>query len=243
MNVGMRPVVSDYSGRLRTALPVLTVALAGIMAAPATAAPQLEPLNSCYVAASRTSTEPVFVGATGFPPRTRVRVRVASRTRRVRTNAIGALRAVELPAPYVARGEKRFVVAVNGLRERPLVSALSVTTSPARGNRPVTWRGRGFTAEGDVYAHVLIDEREPEDFRLATPKNACGTFIVRHRLLPAGVRARRWTVQIDQYRTYRPRPAGPHVRLWFAYDDATAAAPAAAAQLTPRPALPASASR
>ncbi len=219
------------------------MALAGAVAAPATASPQLEPLNACYVAASPTSTEPVLVGATGFAPRRLVRVRVGNRRRRVRTNAIGALRGIELPAPFVARGQKRFVVAVEGIRERPLVSALSVTTSPARGDRPVTWRGRGFTAEGDVYAHVLIDGRAPEDFRLATPKNACGTFSVRHGLLPDGVRARRWTVQVDQAPTYRARPEGPYVRLWFAHDGATAAASAAAAGLTPRPALPAPASR
>ncbi len=225
---------------------MLAAALAGVVAAPAAASPQLEPLNACYVAASRTSTEPVLVGATGFKPRTRVRVRVGSRTRRVRTNGIGALRGIELPAPYVARGEKRFVVAVGRLREHPLVSALSVTTGPARGDGPVTWRGRGFTAQGDVYAHVLIGERSPMDFRLATPKNACGTFAVRRPLLPAGVRARRWTVQIDQHPSYSARPPGPHVRLWYAYDDVGAAARAAApapAAVTPPPARLARASR
>ncbi len=199
-------------------------AVAGILASPGTAAGQvvLDPLKPCYVSVAPDRTEDVTVRGAGFTPYGRAEVRVNGAVAGdARADATGRL-AVEVPAPYRARGERPFKVTVTDRTNPGLwgrldsrVSALRVRIRPAaaKPGRKVRWVGRGFTAPGPLYAHYVKDGRERQTVRLAWPQGSCGRFAVKRRQFPFRPSVGEWTVQVDQQLAFAQAPASPFVKL------------------------------
>jgi hypothetical protein len=127
-------------------------------------------------------------------------------------------------APYQASGQRPFTVsiadsqnAVNVLTATPQVTALALSLTPAQAppSRRVRFRGRGFTKPGGIWAHYVYKGKLRKTARLVKhAKGACGTFSVKRRQIPV-VRPRtgKWTLQVDQQKTYAPQPASVFVRL------------------------------
>jgi hypothetical protein len=124
-------------------------------------------------------------------------------------------------APFQRTGERAFTLevrdGVNSLSAVSRVTDLDVKLTPkiAAPSRRVRYRGRGFMKDGSVYAHYLIGGKEQKTVRLARRSSgACGTFSAKRRQIPVDdPRTGRWTVQVDQKRTYSPEPDPVWVRL------------------------------
>ncbi|HEY7074236.1 MAG TPA: hypothetical protein VH418_02655 [Solirubrobacteraceae bacterium] len=180
-------------------------------AAPAAAAPVLRsPLKPCYVSVDRRDREPVVLDATGFTPGATVDVSVDGKLQGSGVaDATGVLKG-QVQAPWQPAGERQFALR---LAERdnpagtlllyPRVSALWVGITPARARpwRRVLFRGRGFTAPRDVFAHYRFRGRLRRTVSLGRPVGDCGLFSVRARQIPVRhAHAGRWTVVFDQRR-------------------------------------------
>lgn len=201
------------------AIRALIVATLGMLAAaaPAESAPFLRnQLKPCYVSAQRNDREPVAIDAGGFTPGATVAVSIdgAPQSSAV-ADANGDLHG-QVQAPWVPAGERAFTLQlaeqanpVNTLVVTPEVTALSVTTTPARArpSRRVLFSGRGFTEARPVFAHYLFRGRLRKTVRLAPAVGECGTFAVRARQIPIShPRTGRWTVDFDQRRRYGAAP-------------------------------------
>ena len=205
-------------------IPATLVAFAAL-AAPAAAAPTMQPLKPCYVSAGEANDrrERMQIAGTGFTPNALVDVlidgvAVASGT----ADPLGEL-AASVSAPYQDAGERAFTLSVVE-RENPAqvasapsrVTALAMTLRPrqARPSKRVRFRGRGFTGQGPVYAHYVFAGRVRKTVRLGRPEGACGTFAVRRRQIPLRrPRTGAWTLQVDQRREYSASPGTNWVRL------------------------------
>ena len=78
----------------------------------------------------------------------------------------------------------------------------------------MTFRGRGFTGPGTVYAHYLFGGKLRKTVVLAAPQGACGTFTVRRRQIPVRrARIGKWTLRVDQQKAYSPNPASVWVSI------------------------------
>jgi hypothetical protein len=223
------PILSGTCGvvvAMTIRLLALTALATGLLAAPAAAAPELQPLKPCYVSAGEAEErrEGVVLRGTGFTPNAALDVYidgviVLSGT----ANVVGDLEAT-VKAPFQRAGEREFGVTVverdtpvNAAGALSRVTALGVTLRPreARSSRRVRFRGRGFTAAAPVYAHYLYGGRVRKTVRLGRqPTTPCGTFNVRRRQIPIRrPRTGDWTLQIDQQRRYSAEPATNWVRL------------------------------
>ena len=127
---------------------------------------------------------------------------------------------VQVPSPFIASGDRPFqiVATQNGAPAATAdsrVTALNVGLSPsrARPSRKVTFRGRGFTGEGKVYAHYRFRNRTRKTVTF-TPKGACGEFTAKKRQIPVpNPGTGNWTVQFDQQKKYSSTPSSVFVRL------------------------------
>jgi hypothetical protein len=200
-------------------------AVAAVLAAPASAAPVLAPLNPCYIAAAPepTQREPVTVSATGFTPLAPVDIYVDD-VFQDETQAFydGSINDAVL-APYSDEPERVFTVRlterdapINTAAQTSLVTRLAVEQVPARAGtrRRVRFRGRGFTSLDTVYAHYVFAGKSRRTVRIGRPHGPCGTFSKRRRQFPFKRRPRAgtWTIWFDQERTYNPN-ASPRVSL------------------------------
>jgi hypothetical protein len=197
----------------------LTCALA--LAAPARAAPTLQPLERCYVSASPTAREPVFLRAGGFTPNAIVDLTIDGRPvrglRPIQADPTGAF-AGSVPAPYRSRGEKRFTVTLaerdtpeNLVSATSRVTALSVQVTPrqAAPSRRVVFSGRGFTGTGPVFAHYVLDDELHATVRMGRPRGHCGTFGARRLQFPfRRPETGSWVIQFDHRPTFTPAPRG-----------------------------------
>src|SRR4051794_794807 len=198
------------------------VALAfAFLVAPATAAaaPVLQPLKRCYVAAQPDQREPVRINASGFTPYRMIDVFLdevlqPAANPPAQADANGDLRNGSAPAPYIAAGQRFFALRLaeqgnpaNTVVARSRVTALTVEQVPAKAStrRRVRFRGRGFTGPGAVWAHYVFAGRSRKTVRVAKPYGDCGLFSRKMRQFPfrkspkVGV----WTIQFDQQRRYR----------------------------------------
>lgn len=186
-------------------------------------------LKPCYVSLPGTNpqSENMNLAGTGFAPNVPVDIDVDGRRTNngVPVDVSGALGAdpadrVVAPSPFIAARERPFqvVASQNG---QPVatgasrVTALNVALSPtrARPSRRITFRGRGFTGPGKVYAHYRFGGRTRATVTF-TPKGPCGTFTTKRRQIPvANPRTGEWTVQLDQQKKYARTPASVYVRL------------------------------
>jgi hypothetical protein len=199
-------------------LRTLILATLGIVAAaPAQAAPFLRnQLKPCYVSAQHNDREPVAINAGGFTPGATVAVSIDGVTQSSAiADANGDLHG-QVQAPWLPAGERAFTLQlaeqanpVNTLVATPKVTALSVTTTPARArpSRRVLFSGRGFTEARPVFAHYLFRGRLRRTVRLAPAVGECGTFAVHARQIPLRhPHTGRWTVDFDQRHRYGDRP-------------------------------------
>jgi hypothetical protein len=196
------------------------------LAVPAAAgAATLDPLKACYVSVTPTSREAVDVGGSGFTPGAIVDVAIdGALVRTVQADALGNLPPQVLQAPDQPRGERPFSVTAaqrgnpaNAVRLTSNVTALNLGVRPrrARPSRRVTFRGRGFTGPGGVYAHYLFKGRLRKTVTLASAvAGPCGTFKARRRQIPVPhPRTGTWTLQVDQQRRYSRAPDSVFVRV------------------------------
>ncbi|HET6547384.1 MAG TPA: hypothetical protein VFG79_02930 [Solirubrobacter sp.] len=196
-----------------------------MLAAPASAAPVLAPLNRCYIAAAPepTQRERVRVSATGFTPLATVDIYVDD-VFQDETQAFydGSIDGAAL-APYSDEPQRPFTVRlterdapINTAAQASLVTRLAVEQVPSRAGtrRRVRFRGRGFTSLDTVYAHYVFAGKSRRTVRIGHAHGPCGTFSKRRRQFPFKRRPRAgsWTIWFDQERTYNPN-ASPRVSL------------------------------
>jgi hypothetical protein len=129
-----------------------------------------------------------------------------------------------LRAPYQPAGERAFTLSAaehgnpaNGVSVTSKVTALTVELRPAQAppSQRVRFTGRGFTKAAPVWGHYLFRGKVRRTVRLARrPGGDCGTFSVRRRQIPV-VRPRigKWTLQVDQQRSYAEAPDSVFVRI------------------------------
>jgi hypothetical protein len=205
---------------------VLRLVTAGVLAASlgpaavAAAAPSVDALKPCYVAAQPNQTQPVAIQAHGFMPYAPINVYVNGALEAPGPNipqpqadangdVIGSV-----PAPYFPFGVHPFTVAVSDARTQDGATASSFVTllavrqvpQQARTGARVRFKGRGFTAPGPVYAHYVYKDVSHKTVRLALPKGACGAFARKIRQFPFRARPKvgLWTIQFDQQPHYSP---------------------------------------
>jgi len=127
---------------------------------------------------------------------------------------------IQAPSPFVSSKDRSFqIVALqNGApvaTATAQATALNVGLSPRRSrpSRKVTFRGRGFTGAGKVYAHYRYKGRTRKTVTF-TPQGPCGTFTTKKRQIPvSNPGTGTWTVQFDQQKKYSSTPSSVFVRL------------------------------
>jgi hypothetical protein len=205
-------------------IPATLVAFA-VLAAPAAAAPTMQPLKPCYVSAGEANDrrERMQIAGTGFTPNAEVDVLIDGVAVATGTaDPLGEL-AASVSAPYQDAGERAFTLSVVE-RANPAqvasapsrVTALAMTLRPrqARPSKRVRFRGRGFTGSGQVYAHYLYGGKVRKTVRLGRTRGACGTIAARRRQIPLRrPRTGAWTLQVDQRRDWAADPGTNWVRL------------------------------
>jgi hypothetical protein len=200
-------------------VPILGVALAALAAAPASAAPTLEPLNPCYVAATPEQREFVEVKGFGFTALETVDIYVDNiqQTEAPIANYDKSLSG-SIQAPFIEEGQRVFTLRLvernhplNTVTATSKVTRLSVEQKPerARTRDRVRFRGRGFMKPGPVYAHYVFAGKSRRTVRMGMPRGDCGTFSVRRRQFPfkKSPRVGEWTIWFDQVEHYDPRAA------------------------------------
>jgi hypothetical protein len=197
---------------------IVGVAIAALAAAPAAAAPEIDPLNPCYVAAQPTQREFVMVNARYFSPLSTVDVYVddilqgePSPRAAFDSTLVGSV-----PAPFIEEGQRVFSLRLTE-REKPentvtafsKVTRLDVKQTPERAatDDRVRFRGRGFMKPSPVYAHYVFAGRSRKTVRVGMPYGDCGLFSVKRRQFPfkRSPRVGVWTIWFDQERRYNPR--------------------------------------
>ncbi|MEA2172107.1 MAG: hypothetical protein QOF76_5407 [Solirubrobacteraceae bacterium] len=196
----------------RTVLIATATALGA--AAPALAAPTLEPLQPCYVSAHTAGgyqAETVNYSGSGFTPGSMVSVSVDDRAiPAVMADAGGAISGTFF-APHARRGQMEFAVTATQLDDPAQTAAVSSTVTnltaslrPGRTppRRRVTFAGRGFTdTTAPIYAHYRLGNRTRQTVRLmGPPADPCGVFAVRRPQFPFRPRPGHWRIRIDQSR-------------------------------------------
>jgi hypothetical protein len=197
----------------------------------------LEPLKPCYASAGTPESpqvEGVMLRATGFTPNAKVELTLdgkpvpgGDRLQTYTDGTLGAFTPVQVPAPFVARGTRKFTLELtevdnpeNALTATARATALNVSVRPrsARPSSRVRYRGSGFTAPQPVYAHYVHYSRNPyrvggqtgqlvRTVRMERPSGDCGTFRVRRRQIPVrDPRVGFWLIQFDQSRRYAVPP-------------------------------------
>jgi len=212
--------------RPRHAASLVVAAAVAALALPAAAgAATLAPLKGCYVSVTPSTREGVDVIGTGFTPGALVDVSIDGAVHRtVQADTAGNLPAQELPAPNQPTGQRAFTVgaaeqgnAANSVTLTSNVTALNLGIQPrrARPSKRVTFRGRGFTGPGRVYAHYLFKGRVRKTVTLSRrPGAPCGTFTARRRQIPVkSPHTGTWTLQVDQQRRYHRAPDSVFVRV------------------------------
>jgi hypothetical protein len=200
-------------------LPV-TAFLLFALAAPATAAPAMDPLKPCYASDGEgvAERETVHVRAAGFTPASHVDLQIDGVTQITGQADINGTVVAEVPAPFQGIGQRPFTLTLqeqenraNFVTSTPLVTNLSVTLRPkrARPSRKVRFSGRGFTKDKPVYGHYVFGGKVRKTVRLARrPVQPCGIFHAKRRQIPVRRPAvGGWILQVDQQRRYSPRPA------------------------------------
>jgi len=206
---------------MRPALHALALVLAGALIAPVAAGgATLQPLKPCYVSVSKDEREQVVLAGSMFTPGAVLDILLdGEKVAEAVADANGAFGPQAILAPHQPRrdGVRAFDVAVveranpaNRVDARSLVTPLaaSLRPTPRRPGEKVTWRGRGFTGKGKVYAHYVRKGRHRRTVALTRPSGPCGFFRTRARQFPFKPKVGRWVVRLDQQRRWTRRPRG-----------------------------------
>jgi len=206
---------------------ILTVfAAAAAAAAPARAQeqtpPQLFPLHACYRSAGENARETVGIVSSGFTPGADVDVTVGDRTDKAVADENGQVLG-SVFAPFQATGVRPFSVTLTEVQlpdrtvtQSSMVAALNVRLKPrnARPSSRVRFLGRGFTDGRAIYAHYVRAGKVRKTVQLGAPQGPCGRLDVVRRQIPVRNPASgRWTLQVDNQRTYSEQPGTAFVRL------------------------------
>jgi hypothetical protein len=198
--------------RMRRAA-ALAVLLAAVLAGPAAAA-DLTVQGTCFA-----SGQQVLVTGTTFTPLAPVTIGgdVAATAQ---ADATGAFQ-VPIAAPAVAGLDPRTVTvtAVDGANAANTATLrLNVVRAAFGSNLPIagrphdttTWRFAGFAPGRPIYAHFLLGGRSRGDYRFGVAGGACGTLTARAPRIPGvrSLRPGRWTLKLDQRRTYHETTPG-----------------------------------
>lgn len=186
-------------------------------------------IKPCYVSLPGTSpvVEQITLSGTGFAPSVPADIDIDG-SRAISgapVDGAGTLgpdpaSPVQAPSPFIASKDRPFQIVAfqNGAPAATATSqatALNVGLSPrrARPSRAVTFRGRGFTGAGKVYAHYRFKGRTRRTVTFK-PKGPCGTFTAKKRQIPvSNPGTGTWTVQFDQQKKYSSTPSSVFVRL------------------------------
>ena len=197
---------------------IVGAVIAALAAAPASAAPEMDPLNRCYVAAQPTQREFVMVNARYFTPLATVDVYIDDilQSDPSPRAAFDSTLKGSVQAPFVEEGQRVFSLRLtergkpeNTVSAVSKVTRLSVEQKPERAatNDRVRFRGRGFMKPAPVYAHYVFAGRSRKTVRIGMPYGDCGLFSVRRRQFPfkRSPRIGVWTIWFDQERRYNPQ--------------------------------------
>jgi hypothetical protein len=196
---------------------LLAVVLAAILAPRASAA-ELTVAGTCFA-----SGQQVVLTGTTFTPLAGVTIGGDVAATSAHADATGAFR-VPIAAPAVAELGPRAVTvtAVDGANPANTATLrLNVVRAAFGSNLPIagrphdvtTWRFAGFAAGRPIYAHFLLDGRSRGDYRFGVARGACGTLAARAPRIPgvSALQPGRWTLKLDQRRTYRESTPGSEV--------------------------------
>ena len=92
-----------------------------------------------------------------------------------------------------------------------LGSNLPVT---GRLSQRTSWQFAGFATGKPIYGHFRFKGQTIVNYRFGVGKGACGALSVNARRLPARARRGKWTIQIDNKKTYS-RATRPNFRGSF----------------------------
>jgi hypothetical protein len=204
--------------------PVLVTAALAALAAPsaAFAAPTLQPLKRCYVAAQPEQREPVLISGSGFTPLATIDIYVDEIFQQPPPNTATPMATYagevtgSVSAPFIDSGQREFSLRLterdtpqNSISATAKVTRLAVEQSPAKASTHdrVRFRGSGFTSLAPVYAHYVFAGKSRRTVRIGTPTGACGLFSVKRRQFPfkTSPRVGVWTIQFDQEVAYNPK--------------------------------------
>ena len=197
---------------------ILGVLIASLAATPASALPEMDPLQRCYVAAQPTQREFVRVNARFFTPLATVDIYVDDilQPEPSPRAAFDSTLTGSVPAPWVEEGQRVFSLRLterakpeNTVSAVSKVTRLDVKQTPERAatDDRVRFRGRGFMRPAPVYAHYVFAGRSRKTVRIGMPYGDCGLFSVRRRQFPfkRTPRVGVWTIWVDQERVYNPQ--------------------------------------
>ncbi len=162
--------------------------------------------QSCAV-----STLPIVVSGAGFTPNAPVTINgdaFGSAT----ADATGSFLS-QVPAPSVSQIAPKTVTlnatdtlnpANVGTVAIPVVRDLFLTNAPLNGKpkSTTTWRFAGFVPGKPVYGHFRYKGKTQRNYKFGTATGPCGTLVTMARRLPAKSHPGKWTLQLDQQKTY-----------------------------------------
>jgi hypothetical protein len=192
---------------------VLAAVLAAFGGEPAAAA-DLTIEGTCFA-----SGQQLVVTGAAFTPLATVTI-AGGVTATTQADATGAFR-VAIAAPAVAGLGPHTVTLTAADAANPANAAtlrLHVVRAAFGSNRPLAgrphdvtrWRFAGFAPDRPIYGHFLLGGRSRGDYRFGVARGACGTLSVRAPRIPGvhALRPGRWTLKLDQRRTYREATPG-----------------------------------
>ena len=224
MYVGMPrlyPILSGACGVLGSVrtLP-LTALLLLALAAPASAAPVMDPLKPCYVSAQTAAgpqTEGIAIHATGFTANSLVNLSIDGQPvpdgQELQTDETGTLTLpAPVPAPFIDQGTREFPVTLTQTNDptqtatvTSRTTALGVSVRPriARPSKRIRFKGSGFTGAKPVYAHYVYKKKVRKTVRMARKTGTCGGWKARRPQIQIDdPKPGLWNVQFDQSKRY-----------------------------------------
>jgi hypothetical protein len=209
---------------MRAMLAILVVLAAAAPASAQSPPPELFPLHACYRSAGENARETVGIVSNGFTPGAEVSVTVGGTT--LPDNAVADENGQVLGsvfAPFQANGVRPFSITLTEVQlpektvtRQSMVAALTVRLKPrtARPSSRVRFLGRGFTDGPAIYGHYVRAGKVRKTVAFGAPQGPCGRLDVVRRQIPVRHPATgRWTLQIDNQRSYSEKPATAFVRL------------------------------
>jgi hypothetical protein len=215
---GARRAPRRARGR-RVAICVAAVCACALAAPAASYAGSLTVAGTCFASGQR-----IAVSGTAFSPGGTVALggRVAGAAQ---VNTAGEF-ATTVTAPAVTELGPQVVPVTAVDQANPANTAttqIRVVRQAFGSNLPVagrpdevtTWRFAGFATGRPIYAHFLLEGQVRGDHRFGVARGDCGTLTARAARIPgvAVLQAGRWTIRLDQRRTYRAGTPGSVARF------------------------------